>query len=322
MDLDAMLEKCGREQWSVGDLDWSGRPRDMSPEDEIAIVQYFTDMAGIERLAGALFEAQRRNADDPRLEAIFKSFVKDEIRHAHAAQMLADYYDVHHYRRYVTSPALMRFAPHFMNLIQYLPPEIANTYITSGELILDVALLRSIDDHVDDEMSNRAMELINRDESRHIAVDFRMVEHYASRQYKQKLRQRPPAPLPKRLRAAWAFISVLYFGAPFFRDVFFEPMHHIDPSGRRIREAFKRIQLLGTKQELQEHPFTRFMTGLQDVYNDRPAVRLLFGRLIRRITGVDESLMARLYDQKEVERSNRMSFDELAEEALSAKFAS
>ncbi len=316
-----MLEKCRREQWRVGDLDWTGRPREMSREDEIAIVQYFTDMAGIERLAGALFDAQRKKAEDPRLRAIFTTFVKDEIRHAHAAQMLADYYDVHRYKQYQTNPALLRFAPHFTNLIRYVPPEIANTYITSGELILDVALLRSIDDHVSDEMSNRAMELINRDESRHIAIDFHMVEHYASAEYKRKLRSRRKPPLPERFRAAWAFVNVLYYGAPFFRGVFFEPMRVVDPTGRRIREAFKRIQLLGTKREVREHPFTQFMMGLQDVYNDHPVIRMVFGRLIRRITGVDESLIARLYDEQDVSRTNQMSFDELASEALGLKYA-
>ena len=59
----------------------------------------------------------------------------------------------------------------------------ANAYITAGELILDVALLRSLDDYVADEMSHRAMYLINRDESRHIAIDYRMVEYYASPEY-------------------------------------------------------------------------------------------------------------------------------------------
>lgn len=97
MDLRVMLEKCEREQWRVGDLDWNKQPREMSRADEIAIVQYFTDMAGIERLAGALFAQQMKNADDEVLRRIFATFVKDEVRHAHAAQMLADFYDVHHY---------------------------------------------------------------------------------------------------------------------------------------------------------------------------------------------------------------------------------
>jgi len=321
MDLGAMLAKCEREQWKVGDLDWTGRPRDMSPDDERAIVQYFTDMAGIERLAAALFAQQAKNADDPRLEKIFRSFVRDEVRHAPAAQMLADFYDVNRLETYQPNPALVKFTPHFVNAIRYLSPEIANAYITGGELILDVALLRSINDHVGDDMSAKAMELINRDESRHIAMDFHMVEHYASPEYVEKQRARKRQPIVRRLKGAWALAGVLYHAAPFFKSVFFEPMRVTDPSGKRIKEAMKRMQILGTKSGVREHPFSRFMMGLQDVYNDHPVARLVFGRMIQRIVGVDDSLLVRLYTEQDREKAARMSFDELAEDALAAKYA-
>jgi hypothetical protein len=94
-----------------------------------------------------------------------------------------------------------------------------------------------------------------------------------------------------------------------------------DPSGRRIREAFKRMQILGTKPGVAEHPFTRFMQSLQDLYNDHPVARVAFGRLIERIVGIDRSLLARLYTESDRKRAERMSFDELAEDALSAKHA-
>lgn len=320
MDLEAMLDKCRREQWSVGDLDWSGRPREMSRADEIAIVQYFTDMAGIERLAGALFAEQERKVDDPVLKEIFRTFVKDEVRHAHAAQMLADFYDVHGYRVYQQSAALRRFTPYFVDAIRYLTPDIANAYITAGELILDVALLRSINDHVHDEMSERAMALINRDESRHIAIDFRMVEYYASPEYREALRRAPQPSLEHRARARLALFNLIWHGAPFFKDVFFEPMHVVDPSGRRLREAFKRIQMLGVKPGVREHPFTRFMTTLQDVYNDHPVMRVVFGRAIERIVGVSPELIVRLYSEDEKRQVERMSFDDLARDALQAKY--
>src|SRR5262249_33621896 len=74
VDVRAMLGKCEREQWSLGDLDWSVAPRAMSRADEMAIVQYFTDMAGIERLAMSLFEEQARKAADPTLQKIFRTF--------------------------------------------------------------------------------------------------------------------------------------------------------------------------------------------------------------------------------------------------------
>jgi hypothetical protein len=321
MDLEVMLDKCRREQWSLGDLDWSGRPRDMSREDEIAIVQYFTDMAGIERLAGALFAQQERNTDDPVLKEIFASFVKDEVRHAHAAQMLADFYDVHRYRTYQINPALVKFTSHFVNAIKHLAPELANAYITGGELILDVALLRSINDYVGDSMSQQAMDLINRDESRHIAIDFHMVEYYGSAEYQERVAKRPRPTLREWVKGAWVLANVMYYASPFFKAVFFEPMRRVDPSGSRLKQAFKRIQILGTKEGVREHPFTRLMLGLQDLYNDYPASRFLFGRIMERIVGVEASLMERLYTDAERERAQRMSFEELAEDALQAKLA-
>jgi hypothetical protein len=278
-------------------------------------------MAGIERLAGALFVQQERRVRDPILREIFRTFVKDEVRHAQAAQMLADYYDVHRYRVYQTSPALRRFTPYFVDAIKYLTPEIANAYITAGELILDVALLRSINDHVHDEISERAMALINRDESRHIAIDFRMVEFYASEAHLAELRAAPRPNLQHRLKASWALLNVIWRGAPFFKDVFFEPMRIVDPTGRRLKEAFKRIQMLSQKPGVQDHAFTRFMIGLQDVYNDRPVMRVLFGRWIERIVGVSPELITRLYTEEELTRVRAMSYDELAEEALRAKYA-
>ena len=90
-----MLDKCRRNQWSTDDLDWTQPPREMSRADEEAVVQYFTNMAGIELLAGALFREQRERATNPTLREIFDSFVKDEQRHSEVATRLAKYYDVH-----------------------------------------------------------------------------------------------------------------------------------------------------------------------------------------------------------------------------------
>src|SRR6185437_16462833 len=103
MDLARMLEKCRRDQWSVDDLDWSLPPPDLAPDKEAAVVQYFHDMAGIERLAKALFAVQAAKERDPTLRAIFESFVVDEERHAVAAERLARFYDVHAVKTYAMS---------------------------------------------------------------------------------------------------------------------------------------------------------------------------------------------------------------------------
>src|SRR4051812_20499368 len=202
MDLGRMLDKCVRDQWSIDDLDWSISPPDMTRDKEELIVQAFLDMAGIERLAGALFEVQREKTADPTLRKIFSTFVADEKRHAAVAARLAEHYNVHKYRVYTESEALTKFRPHFLALVKNTSPEIANAYITSGELILDVALLRSLDDYVADEMSHQAMNLINRDESRHIAIDFHMTEHYCPDEYLAEVSKRPRPPLREMARMA------------------------------------------------------------------------------------------------------------------------
>ncbi|MBK7398886.1 MAG: hypothetical protein IPJ34_21980 [Myxococcales bacterium] len=313
-----MLEKCKREQWKLTDLDWNAKPREMSREDEMAIVQYFVDMASIERLAGALFREQEQKVDDPILSQIFRSFVADEMRHAAVAERLAEFYDVRHLKKYETNPHLAAFYPCFIETVRRMPPDIANIYITAGELILDVALLRSINDYVHDEMSQRAMDLVNRDESRHIAVDYHMLEYYSSEEYDWALAQRPKTSLRERVAGQWAFANMLWHASPFIRAVFFEPMAVVDPSGKRMKEAFRRMQILGAKPNVKRRPFVRVMMALQELYR-RPWASATIGPLLERATGVPGSVLVRLIDEEDERRAARLSFDELAEEALSAK---
>ena len=314
MDLERFATKCVDLQWKIGDLDWERRPRAMRAEVETNVVQYFTDMAGIERLAGALFATQRDLVDDPTLKKIFSTFVADDERHARAAERLAACYDVHHYRRYRTSPELERFAPWFRGALKYLSPEVANAYVTGGELILDIALLRSIADYVDDEMANRVMELINRDESRHIAMDYYMMEYYASGAADD---HRPRSRLD-HAKAALAIGGLLFYAKPFITAVFLEPSRVADPEGRRIREAFKRMQLLSQKPALAKRPFVNFMVTLRAAFNT-PVIGALFGQIISRLTAIPPELMRDLYSPREARRAEAMTIEELGDEALGAK---
>ena len=321
MNLEAMLAKCERDQWQIEDLDWSVKPRAMERDEEIAIVQYFTDMAGIELLAGALFEEQAKRVDDPTLKRIFETFVIDERRHSEVAARLAAHYDVHRYRNYQRNENLVRFHPHFVHAIRYVSAEVANAYITGGELLLDVALLRSLNDYVHDEMSEQAMRLINRDESRHIAVDFHMVEYYASDAYQEKLADLPARSGADHARAAWALSNLFYYAGPFFRAVLFEPLARVDPSGDRMREAFKRLQLIAARPRVKERPFWRTYWLGRQVFTDRYLSRLL-GKPVQRIAGLPDPLMSDLYDERELSRSRAKSLQELADETVALKEAS
>lgn len=320
MDLERMLDKCRRGQWSVDELDWSVPPRPMSPDEEMTIVQYFTDMAGIERLARALFEEQLRRAESPVLAEIFTTFIADEERHAQAAERLAAHYDVHRYKRYQLHPTLVAFRPVFIDALRHLSAEFANVYITVGELLLDVALLRGLGDYVDDQTCRQAMQLINRDESRHIAIDYYMVGYYASAEYQQRPRARSRRSARDWARASAAFARVLYRAAPFAREIFIQPLAMVDPSNHHLREAFKRIQLLGRKPEVARRPFARFLRALQIGY-DAPIIGALFGQVFTRMAGVPGDALTVHYDHAEASRAAAMSYDELAREALALKHA-
>ena len=161
---------------------------------------------------------------------------------------------------YTESPSLTAFRPHFLALVENTSPEIANAYITSGELILDVALLRSLDDYVADEMSHA------RDaphQPRRVAPHRDRLPHDRA-----LLLRRVPRGDPRRGRArrcarsraaCAALATMMWHAKPFLQQVFLAPMDRTDPSGRRIQEAFKRIQLVLRKPTVARTPFSRFM---------------------------------------------------------------
>ncbi|HVY48525.1 MAG TPA: hypothetical protein VHB21_21700, partial [Minicystis sp.] len=213
------------------------------------------------------------------------------------------------------SPELVTFAPRFAAALRHLSPEVANAYVTGGELILDIALLRSIADYTDDAMAHAVMQLVNRDESRHIAMDYFMTEYYAAGRHDAR---RGPRSLLDHARAAWAFAALLHAAKPFVTVVFFEPSRVADPSGRRMKEAFKRLQLLAAKPHLVDRPFAKFMTSLRTAFNT-PVVGRVLGRVICRILAAPPELLVDLYSEDEARRARAMTIEELAAEALGAK---
>ena len=97
-------------------------------------------------------------------------------------------------------------------------------------------------------------------------------------------------------------------------------MDRTDPSGRRIQEAFKRIQLMLRKPTVARMPFSRFMIAMQTAYN-HPVIGRVFGPAILRALGAEPRAATILFTPEELVRAQQMTFDELAEDALAAKLA-
>lgn len=297
MNLERLLSKCRQDRWSASDLDWSRPPRAMTRDEEIALVQAFTDMAAVERIAGGLFAVQRDRVDDPVLAEIYACFVEDEARHAEVAQRLAQHFDVHRHRDYRVNPNLARFVPRLIATARAFSPEVANVYVTAGELILDVALLRALDDACEDPTCHDAMAWINRDEARHVAVDFYMLDRYAAL---AATRSR----LKVNLRGWYHLLRMIAVARPFIRDAIVAPMDRWDPSGARLREAFKRMQLAMRRSGVAERPFPRLLRASQWLAG-QPVLGAVLQPLITAVIGVDARAFERLYTPQELARVRR-----------------
>jgi len=164
------------------------------------------------------------------------------------------------------------------------------------------------------------MHLINRDESRHIAIDFHMTEHYCSDAHLEAIRRRPRPPLREIARMTRSLATMMWHAKPFLQQVFLTPMDRTDPTGRRVQEAFKRIQLVLRKPTVRRTLFPRMMIGVQELYN-HPVIGKALGPVLLRALGAEDRAARILFTPAELARTERMSFDELAEEAVGLKYA-
>jgi hypothetical protein len=67
-------------------------------------------------------------------------------------------------------------------------------------------------------------------------------------------------------------------------------------------------------------PFSRFMTTAQELYNT-PVIGKVFSRVLLRTLGAEDRAAKKLFTEEELARSQRMTFDELAEDALAVKYS-
>lgn len=272
LDPNKMLERCKKGQWSVEDFDWSETPKVvLDEEQETRICQLYMDMSYIERIAGALFLALSERMEDPVLKEIYHYCYLDEVRHSQAAYKLMDYFDVHHYKVYTPNAAMLKFIPYFTNAVKTLNPAIANTLILGGELILDIALLRGINEYVDDPMSQAVVEKINSDESRHLAMDFFMAEYCSENNMSIKHTKVKKGFMNPDIR------GLMVYGPPFFNDVFFRPMAILDPTNKQMESVMRRLRRFNLKDEVQKNPTVKSFNEMADFFESALGGRVGWG---------------------------------------------
>jgi hypothetical protein len=181
LDLDTMLAKCGRLQWSVDDIDWTAPGAEVVDDAmRTRLVGFMSDLHWIEAIAARVFAAMSKQAAPP-LQGIFASFSLDEQRHADAELALM--------RRWGIvgrgAPALNTNARNLLAAVERggdrVHPCVYAAIIPFTELVLDGALVKHLDAQVPDPVSNEVFRKINADEARHLAIDFYMLESTGAR---------------------------------------------------------------------------------------------------------------------------------------------
>lgn len=178
LDLTRMLEKIEAGRWSLDDIDWNAPGAEtVRPDQREKLRSFLTDLVWIEHIGARGFAALARQARDPRLQAIYRHFEAEEELHAQAELALM--------RRWgLVEPGEIPVANIHVRLVvawldryaDEIDFETLTCVIAMLEVALDGALVKFLLDEVEDPICHEAFANINRDESRHLAVDFHVME--------------------------------------------------------------------------------------------------------------------------------------------------
>ncbi|GAB19466.1 hypothetical protein GOEFS_086_00360 [Gordonia effusa NBRC 100432] len=178
MDLDNMLTKIKDRQWALADIDWDAPGAELiDPELHAKLKPFLSDLMWIENVGARGFAAMAKKAPTPTLKSIYEHFHAEEQKHANAELALM--------RRWgmldgdeIPSPNV-----NVQLVINWLDKHsdgmslsFLGTVIPMLEVALDGALIKFITDEVKDPVAQEVFKRINSDESRHLAVDFEVMD--------------------------------------------------------------------------------------------------------------------------------------------------
>ncbi|OBK87230.1 reductase [Mycolicibacter sinensis] len=178
IDMDVMLAKIKDRQWALADIDWDAPGAELiRPEMVPKLKKFMADLCWIENVGARGFAAMARKAPTKTLAEIYRYFHAEEQRHANAELALMKRWGMLEDGEIPEPNVNIRMAMQWLDdYSDDLPLSVLGTVIPMLEVALDGALLKFLLDEVDDPVCHQVFEKINNDESRHIAVDFEVLE--------------------------------------------------------------------------------------------------------------------------------------------------
>lgn len=178
MQLEQMLDRIQARQWALADIDWDAPGAELiTDEQRPKLAAFMTDVAWIEQVGARAFAALAAKAEDPTLATIYRYFHAEEQRHANVELALMRRWGMLDGDLPPEPSISVRLAMDWLErYADSLPLSVLATAIPMLEVALDGALLKFLTDEVPDPLCRSVFELVNNDESRHLAVGFHVLE--------------------------------------------------------------------------------------------------------------------------------------------------
>ncbi|WP_067477141.1 reductase [Actinomadura hibisca] len=177
-DYDAMLAKIKDRQWALADIDWDAPGADaVTDEQRPRLKEFMADLVWIENVGARGFAALAGKAPTPVLREIYTYFHAEEQRHANAELALMRRWGMLEDDEVPEPNINVRLAIEWLDRwSDDMSLAVLGTVIPMLEVALDGALLKFLLDEVHDPVCHRVFDKINADESRHLAVDFQVLD--------------------------------------------------------------------------------------------------------------------------------------------------
>lgn len=180
IDIDKMLAKIKSSQWALADIDWDAPGAEKvteNPELYAKLKPFMADLMWIEHVGARAFAAMAKKAPDDKLAEIYRYFHAEEQRHANAEMALMKRWGMLDGDELPEPNINIRLVVDWLDAYaDEQPLVVLGSVIPMLEIALDGALCKFLLDTVDDPVCHQAFALINDDESRHLGVDFHVLE--------------------------------------------------------------------------------------------------------------------------------------------------
>ncbi|EFQ82465.1 hypothetical protein HMPREF0063_11674 [Aeromicrobium marinum DSM 15272] len=178
LDLDKTLATIKERQWALADIDWDAPGADnLSTEQKAKLKDFMADLVWIENIGARGFSAMAKKAPTDTLRDIYTYFHAEEQRHANAELALMRRWGMLEADEVPEPNINVRLAIEWLDkYADSMSLSVLGTVIPMLEVALDGALVKFLMDEVEDPICHEVFQLINADESRHLAVDFEVLD--------------------------------------------------------------------------------------------------------------------------------------------------